>query len=105
MEIRFVHKNHCFGRSFGYGIAHFIFRRNAGRWIIRVANIDQTSACGGKHFEKIVTETIGQWHLYYFSTIGTGIIEYRFESWVRFGTEAPEKQSFFSMQALCFRPD
>jgi hypothetical protein len=40
MEIRFVHKNHCFGRSFGYGIAHFIFRRNAGRWIIRVANID-----------------------------------------------------------------
>src|SRR4029453_6985738 len=83
VEVGFVHKNHCFARGLRDEIAQLVLGGEAGSGVVRIANVNQASLRSGKHFRQIMGKTVGQRYLYYFSTVGAGIIEYGFESWVR----------------------
>src|SRR6266513_3241040 len=80
MKVRFVYENHRLGRSLRDEVTQFVFRRDAGGGIIRVANVNQTSFCSGKHSGKIVAEAWSEWSLHYLGAIGAGIIKNCFES-------------------------
>src|ERR1700758_3010426 len=82
MKIRFVHKNHCFARSFLDKISQLILGRDAGRGIVWVTDVNQTSLGGSKHFGKIVGEAAGQRDLYNLGTISGGVLKNRFERWI-----------------------
>ena len=83
MEVCFVHQNHCFARSFCDEVAYFVLGRDTRSGVVRIADVNQTALGSDEHFWQIVRKAAGQGHLYYFSTIGAGILEYGFESWVR----------------------
>ena len=60
MEIRFVDQNHCVRRSFGDEIAQIVLWRDARRWIVRVADVNQTFAVRGRaHFLEIMRKAAG----------------------------------------------
>ena len=79
MKVRFVYENHCFAWSSPEEIAQLILGRDARRGIIRVADVNQTSPRGGKHFWKIMGEGRRQWHLHHFGAIRGCLFQNCFE--------------------------
>src|SRR4029079_9521760 len=83
VEVGFVYENHCFPRSLRDAIAALVLWRDSGSGVVRIANVNQASPRSRKHFRRIMGKSIGQGYLYNFSTVGAGMIDYGFESWVR----------------------
>ena len=97
MEICFIHQNHRVARSFCDEVVQLIPRRDAGCWIVRVADVNEASLRHGGHFGKIMAKTVGEWNFDDLSAVNAGIINNRLES--RIGGD--ELSAILSCECVC----
>ena len=80
MKVRFVNQNYRLAWNLVDEIAQLILWRNAGRRIVRIADIDQSFARRRQHLRQIMSIGFVERHLYDFRAVNARVIENRFES-------------------------
>src|SRR5712671_3553272 len=82
VKISLVHQNHGLPGDFVDELADFILWCDAGRGIVRIADINQSLAGGCRHFREVVTEARRKWNLDDLGGINSGVVKNGFESWI-----------------------
>src|SRR5438445_11958400 len=75
MMVSLIYKNHCLAWSFGNEVPQLILWRDAGRGIVRVADVNQTFICRREHLWQIVAEAAGERNFHNLSAVDARMIE------------------------------
>src|SRR5260370_26812689 len=79
MKVSLLYQNSCLPRGLQDDVAALVLRSDAGRGVVRVADIDQSFAGRRQHSWQVVTETTGQRNLNDFLLVNVRVVKDSFE--------------------------